>query len=142
MNRNAILNALLGVLQGAVGANTSERGLRHIDDVQPEEMPYLGLVNPAQVVRDRDTLPRIVSIEVQAFIYVSRNDTGDSAGDLLNNVLDALDRVLEPMNGFLYQTLNNTPHVLHCRIVGEISIDEGFLGDKAAAVVPIEILAA
>lgn len=141
INREPIAVALLNLVSATAGAVTVSRELRHFNEVQPEEMPYLCLVGGNQVV-DQTTRsgPPKYLLRFDVYLYVNRKDSADPAQTLLNNMLDALEASLQPEQCFPEQTLG-IGTVRHCRVNGTISTDEGTLGDVAVAVVPIEVLA-
>lgn len=143
ISRNVIYTALLERLRGIEGVGCVEEGLRHIDNVQPEEMPYVGAFVPQQqrIVGERH-LPGKYILPCQLFVYVSRKDAGKHALYLLNDILDAIDRALEAPHNWPSDTLTSAPQVIHMRVEGTIDIDSAPMGESAIAVVPVVIVAA
>lgn len=143
INREAAYLALEQRLRAAQGVETVERTLRHIDNVQPEEMPYIGMVCLTQT-RTSGTghLPGKYLLPCSLYLYVARKETGEHAQTLLNNLLDAIDRALEAPHNNPAETLSGTAHVQHMRVEGTIELDAAPLGEMAMAVVPVVIVAA
>lgn len=116
---------------------TFTRRLKHWSDVAVEDQPALYLVHSGesrQVVRG---MPPALVLEMNLWIYV--NTQGEPSGPVLNPILDAVDKSLEPVTtGDNTQTLNGLVH--HCWIEGQTQIFEGDLGDEAVAIVPVKIL--
>lgn len=143
INRTAIYNALHARLTSIEGAGCVELGLRHIDNVQAEEMPYVGMFIPQQQrVSGTGHLPGKYTLPCQLFVYVSRKDTDVHALHLLNDFLDAIDRALEVPHNWPSDTLTSAPHVVHMRVEGTIELDSAPMGETAMAVVPVVIVAA
>lgn len=118
-----------------------ERGLRHIDDVQPEDMPALFMVCANQrVERQAPGGPSKYNLPLQLYVYTSAREN-EGAQVVLNNVLDAIETIFETTHQHP-TTRFGLPGVTSIRIEGEIQTDEGALIDRAAAVVPVSILAA
>jgi len=141
INREAIHTALYAQLQTVSGAVTVTRKLRHPNEVEPEEMPYIAMVCKSQHVTQQQHRPKVYTLPVDLYVYVSTKGSDDVTQVLLNQTLDAIDRALEAPHNHPAQTLG-VPQVIHVRVEGEIQTDEGTLGEIAVAVVPVEIIAA
>jgi hypothetical protein len=143
INRNALYTELFERLKGIQGVGTVERTLRHIDNVAPEEMPYIGLFirNQARVA-GAGHLPGKYSLPFELFVYASRKDTDTDAASLLNDILDAIDRALEASHNWPGENLGSAAHAVHMRVEGTIELDSAPLGEQAMAIVPGVIIAA
>lgn len=144
INREAIHKGLFTKLQALVDSGaikTLDRKLRHFNEVQPEEMPYLCMVarNQRRTQAQQHT-PGKYTLPVDLYLYVTSKGDDEVPATRLNITLDAIDAALEPPHNHPVQTLD-VPGVVRAWVEGEIQTDEGTLGDIAAAVVPVEILA-
>lgn len=145
INREAIhtgIYALLQVMLEAGTITTLTRKLRHPNDVQPEEMPYVCMVAKSQQrTQQQQHTPAKYLLPIELYVYVARKGSDEEAATILNQTLDAIDRALERPHNHPMQNLD-IPGVIRAAVEGEITTDEGTLGDIAVAVVPIEVLAA
>ncbi|MCL1908967.1 MAG: DUF4872 domain-containing protein [Holophagaceae bacterium] len=134
MNREAIFNALAMRLEAVPGIRNFSRKLLHWSDVESDRQPALYMASANQAVTiDGYGLPPRLELPVRLYLY---NQNQDPA--LQNNLLDAIERALEPDEGEVVLTLGGL--VSHCWIEGEIETDEGLLGDQAVVIVPVSIL--
>jgi len=144
INREAIhlgIYALLQKLEESGELRTLTRKLQHPQDVHPEQMPYCAMVARSQRRTQKQHTPGQYYLPVDLYVYVARKGDDIEAATALNQTLDAIDRALERPHNHPAQDLE-VPGVIRCWIEGEITTDEGTLGDIAAAVIPIEVLAA
>lgn len=139
MNREAIYSALWDRLQSIQGIVTFERKLRHWSEVRSIEQPYLCMACGNQHIErvfgglDKHRLPATL------YLYVNTAADPKAAPSIqLNNLLDAIEAVMKPV-GENNLTLGGL--VSHCWIAGDITTDEGVLGEQALAFIPIDILA-
>lgn len=116
---------------------TTTRRLKHWADVTGNDQPALFLEHSGETYQPvRGQPPRIV-LESNLWIYV-RTD-GDPTGPILNPLLDAIDKAMQPSNdGDHALTLDGVVH--HCWIEGQVQIFEGDLGNEAVAIVPVKML--
>jgi len=140
MNREAIYSALwekLLPLKG--GFVTFSRKLKHWTEVPSNEQPALFMTCGDQhIERIRGGLDRH-SLPAKLYLYVNTADDPDAAPSIkLNDLLDQVEACLAPGAGEIAQTLGGL--VSHCWIAGDITTDEGVLGEQALAIVPIDIL--
>lgn len=117
---------------------TTNRRLRHWNNVPADEQPAMFMVEHQQVVHQTKGLPPIWMFHTSLFVY--DNCGGDSSaipGQRMNNLIDAIDDAFAPVRD--YQTLGGL--VSHCWISGPIDIYEGYEGmmDQSVAIIPFEI---
>lgn len=137
ITREPIYAALFALLAGSAGYTVTERRLRHWNDVEPSEQPYLALQEGRQLGKTDTGKPTIWTLDCNVYIYC-RTDGGAAPGPILNPLLDAIEAALAPLGGVSVQTLGGLVH--YARIEGAIETDEGTLGDQAVAIIPIQIL--
>lgn len=150
MDREKIYSALFTRLQQSVrgspsNARTVERRLREIEDIPPEQMPYVGQVQMDEVVRC--DIPGVVSrheLHVIIYAYVAtQKDDANGPAAVLNPVLDAIQQVFTPDTDSQDPNLSNCTLgglVISAYIEGKISTSQGNLGEKELAVVPVTLL--
>lgn len=144
INREAIHSAIFELLRPLHDAGTIKtltRQLQSFTDVPPEDMPYICMVGRNQRRTQQQHTPAKYSLPVELYVYVARKGSDEVAATLLNQTLDAIDRALERPHNHPVQDLG-VGGVIRAWVEGEITTDEGTLGDIAVAVVPIEVLAA
>lgn len=134
MNREAIYKALFEKVSSIDGLVTTSRKLLHWDKVPKEEMPALFQIQINETPMQSKGMPTAWEMSAELYLYVY-DETGTPA-TLLNEYLDKIETALKPnANGF--QELGGL--VSHCWIGGAIETDEGLLGDKSVAIIPISI---
>lgn len=139
MNREPIYQKLFSVLSKASGAVTCSRRLRHWADTPANEQPALFLTVGEQVAIRQKGLPKKWQITCHCYLYARTDDPNETPGTIINNMLDNIERALEPGAPGETQTLG-LDSISHCWIEGNIESDEGTLGEQAVAIVPINIL--
>lgn len=141
MNRETVYSTLFSKLQAATAGSikTSSRILRHWNDVEPADMPALFQAQKNQHPTQKPALPAVWTLPVELYLYVSAPDDQTPPATQLNNLLDAIEAVLKPAPGQDYCTLG-LDNVHHAWINGEVTTDEGTLGNLAVAIIPVEIL--
>lgn len=138
------MSALFAVFQTLLAPlgpfNHMSRKLKLWDEVPPEMQPALYMVEHNE--RPRSTglgLPRRAEWEVTLFIY-ARADTDDLIGSIiLNNLIDAVETVLE-INNQVDNNLNLGGMVYRIWVEGLIRKDPGDLEGQALALYPIKIM--
>ena len=147
MTRESIYAALFAKFSALTAGGTplfktAERKLRHWNDVQPEECPYLGQIQVSETPAQQKGLPPKWQLNVSLYVYVNTAAQLDSAvtpGQLLNPLLDGIEAALVPDDADGTScTLGGL--VSHCRIDGTIETAEGLLGNTEVAIVPLQIL--
>lgn len=140
----AALATLLSSLQDGPDPLFKEvqRRLLHWSDATPATMPSCYTVQVSETVQFQGkNFPNKWMLKVELYIYVSTGGDSESVpSSILNPILDAVEAALAPNpdGGKTEQTLGGL--VEWCRIDGTIETDEGVLGDKAVAIVPVSIL--
>jgi hypothetical protein len=145
MSREAITTALWERLSAIPGVRTSGRKPRDRDQVSPSDCPALFLgVGSSEVVGEAGTIP-LWRLEFAAYLHVD-SGTLEGPSPQLNDFLDAIEAALERgptdpagQGTGTDTTLNGT---VHSARVASVWADEGSFGDRAVALVTIEVLAA
>jgi len=137
--REAVMQALLAVVQGTASYQTSGRRLRAPESITPAQSPAVFLVESGDEYAFDAPRPRRLTLNVKAFFY---NNVGDDdtviPSTLINNALDALDAALAGDVPTGLCTLGGL--VYSCRLSGEGKRASGELTGQALAVVPIKIV--
>lgn len=140
--REQLYQALFEKFSNVVEFKTKSRRWKSFDDVSPKDMPAIFFTQDREVpVQEKQFITKW-QIRVVLHIYVS---TGGSKtinpSTLVNPIIDAVESMLRPEQSKTMQTLGING-VSHCWISEDgIDIVEGTLGDIAAIVIPIDILA-
>jgi hypothetical protein len=137
-SRETIYAALFALVSGAAPFVTASRRPRLINEVSPTQLPALYMQQIGETVtRDRSTPPSY-TLRVDLALYAQNPDQNGSAAPQLNALLDAVELALaSPVPG-QPQTLGGI--VSHCFVRGDIQQFEGTLGNRAGALIPIEIV--
>lgn len=138
--REEIYAALFAKLVALGLLNTTSRRLRHIEEVDPSEMPAAFQVQQNEICNSRPQMPSVWTFNAEWWVYVSEPDTASAPSTKLNPILDAITVALDPTTPLTLETLGG--RVYHARIGGEVEIIEGVLGDRALAIFPIKIVKA
>ena len=139
MNREAIYGALFKLLETMPSGQTFSRILAHWDDVPATMQPAIYMTCVSQNAEQVTGFPTKYILDAKVWIYTHRDTAGDIPSVAVNRILDELDSVLRPDPSPTYKvTLGGLVH--HCWIDGEITTDEGTLGNQAVAIVPIRML--
>lgn len=119
---------------------TTNRRLKHWDDVPANMQPALFMIEHRQMVKQTKGIPPTWDLELELFVYDNCGGvSGAIPGQRLNYLLDAIDNALAAPYDGGYQTLGGL--VSHCWISGTIEIYEGYTGmmDQSVAIVPVAI---
>lgn len=142
ITREGVANALLTQINAAMtaaGAVTVSRRLLHWSDVESSQQPAVYIAAGAQAPKqDPGGLTTVWRVNFEVYIYAWESDNTKSPSTQINNLLDALEAALAPVQPAVKQTLGGT--VSHCWISGSVITDEGVLGPQGMAIVPIEVL--
>lgn len=134
----AALFTLLSTLKTNATVTTCDRRVRLIEEMQPAELPALFMaVGKQRTVQSKNQEPKRW-LGATVFLYAANPDQHTSADVALNGLLDALEAVIVPSDAFVTQTLGGLVH--SCWIEGETEVFPGPYGERAAAIVPIEML--
>lgn len=139
MTREPIYKKLFEVLAMASGAVTCSRRLRHWTDVAADEQPALFMTVGQQVAIRQKGLPTKWHIVCNVYLYARTDEPNETPATIINNMLDNIEKALEPGAPGETQTLG-LAGVSHCWIEGDIETDEGTLGEQAMAIIPVNIL--
>ena len=139
----AALYAKVQALQGAGVFKTVGRRLYHWSDVAPELHPACYLAQERETaVTNASGIPLHYRLHCSIYVYVWQANVGQAPAPALNVCLDAIETALKAAPGREVQDLGYPDRVRHCFVDGEIVTDEGTLGDRAVAIVPIVIVVA
>jgi hypothetical protein len=146
VSRSQVTTALYNLLSGCYAWNNlnsvqANGRLQLGDDVPAYEQPALYLVKGKETWDYRKSYGAIqYTLEYNALILVraggSPEDT--TAETVMDNILDAIDRVMSPQPGYQFQTLGGL--VYNCYVNGPVEIDPPILHDQAAIWVPILVV--
>jgi hypothetical protein len=137
MKREPIAVALFNMLKALPSVETADRILRHVNEMQPSELPALFLVPNGHAATRKTGLPKVWHLDYLVYVYTRKGDSKEAPDTQINAVLDEVEAALEPASGVTDFTLGGACD--WCRIEGQIETDAGALGDAALAVVPIRI---
>lgn len=151
VDREAIASALFRLASGAAQFATASRRLRHWADVAPAEQPALFMSEKGGEARTDSRVfnaPVVHALMFDLYIYVNSSDPYVAPAQVLNPLIDAVERALSwhyaPDGGILgLQLLGLDGMVQYVRVHGRIETDEGVLSNQgqALAIVPVEVLA-
>ncbi len=138
--REQAMEALFTLLQTTPGVVTFGRRLKLWNNVPAEQQPALYLVEHSESrLNTLRGTPGKLQLVAQIFLYVKTTDTEVIGGQLLNNLLDAIELVLAPADPKVnVQTLGGL--VDRCWINGTIIKDPGDIDGQGLAIIPINIL--
>jgi len=137
-SRESIYAALFAQLQTISGLATSSRRLKNVQDMQPEELPAAFQVQEKQSGKYTGTTPTRLTLRASWLFYAHSSDVTVAPSTALNNLVDQASEILAPANPGMRNTLGGL--VEYAAISGDIEVFEGVLGDRAIAIVPIEIV--
>jgi len=148
IDREAIAARLFETASAAASFATVSRRLRHWADVSPAEQPALFMSEKGGEGRTESrafNAPVVYALLFDLYVYAHSSDPYRSPAQVLNPLLDAVERALSPWYApdgvnLGYNNLGLDGMVQYVRIHGRIETDEGVLGDQAIAIVPVEVL--
>lgn len=137
-SREQIFAALFAQVSSSAFVTMSRR-MQHYANVDSASQPALFQSEGKQTAAVVAGKPTKWTFRAALAIYAhaqtaNPDDLTSTLNDLVDGVVAALDR--EPATE--RQTLGGL--VYDCRVQGDIETDEGFLGDQAVALIPIEII--
>jgi hypothetical protein len=141
--RRQISQALFAQLRTAYNWARSERGTEIWSNVAPVDQPFLGLLCPREAASEPQAwgLTRWERFYF-AMIYMRRDqaplEEGEYFSDLIDDLLDAIDKVLAGDLPGEANTLGGL--VTQCTIEGDIMVDAGILDNQAVILVPIHVI--
>lgn len=137
-SRESIYAALFALLQGIPGLTTVSRRLVNAQDVQPESFPAAYQVQEKQSAKYQGVMATKATLRASWLFYVYDSDPAGVLSTQLNQFVDAACAALAAQPPTGRNTLGGL--VEYVAISGDIEIFEGVLGDRAIAIVPIEIV--
>ena len=136
--REAVYSALFALLTGAAEFVTTGRRAQALAQLQPSVLPALFQQQVWEETTQTNGIPPKYTLHVDIYVYAANPDTSQPSSPQLNALLDAIETALAPSPVTGRQTLGGL--VSHCFINGRTDILEGDLGNRVAALVPVEIL--
>ena len=136
MTREPIYAALFALLSATAGLKTYSRRLKMWNDVTAPDQPALFQVQKKESPKAVTNMPTIWTLHLDVYVYAFTGDKTTAPSQIINPILDAITAALKP-NG---ENLTLGGLVQWCRISGEVTTDEGILGDQSVLIIPIEIL--
>ena len=136
--REQVYGALFALLQGLPGLKLSSRRIKNIQDLPPESFPAAYQLQEKQSPKYTGTTPTRTVLRANWLLYVQNSDDTVALTPALNNLVDAACAALAPIGVTQKNTLGGL--VEYASISGDIEVFEGVLGDRAIAIVPIEII--
>lgn len=136
MNREAIYLALFAMIQNITGIQNTAREFIKWSDLQPEQLPFLLLVEGKEVadVNGRG-IPARWTFKPELLCYVADQE-GKAPGELINPLLDAIQNAFSP--AILPVTLGGL--VDRVLIKGTVDKGQDKLGQLNWFMVPFEIV--
>lgn len=139
MIREDVYSALFTLLNNSARFATASRKLKHWSDVPIADQPALFIAQSGETGQTVTGQPTKWVFAVDVYVYARAG--GDALpSTIINDLLDSITAAIapNPVTGNV-QTLGGLAH--RCYIDGQITTDEGTLGDQAVAIVPVRILA-
>lgn len=136
--REQVYAALFSALQTIPGLVTVSRRLKNVQDVQPEEFPAAFQLQERQSLKYQGSVPARSTLRASWLFYAHSADPSVAPSTALNNLVDAACSILSPTSTQQRNTLGGL--VEYAAIAGDIEVFEGVLGDRAIAIVPVEII--
>ncbi len=138
--REACYVALFNQLAAGLGSTlvTIDRKLKSLDELSPAQLPALYMVVADQTVTQKHGTPPRRVLEADIYLYAANPDPHVTADTVLNGLIDATQNCLAPAPGFAVQTLGRV--VEHCWIAGKIAVYAAPKGQRAAALVPVQMM--
>ena len=106
--------------------------------MQPVALPAIFQTQTGEDTQVVRGIPPKYTLRIDITLYAINPDTTQPATPQLNALIDAVEAALAPSPATGVQSLGGL--VSHCYISGKTDIFEGDLGNRAAAVIPVEIL--
>jgi hypothetical protein len=144
LNRELVYSrlwTLITTASGIVGEfKTAKRLLRHIEDVDPNVMPALFMLQQGESwVRKGKGIPSIRTLNAALFFYIATTDGSNVLpATLMNNAMDTIDALFNTPAGKVETLGGLVEHVYVAE--GEVRFYEGLLQDKSPVVIPLRIL--
>ncbi len=134
----AALFALLGAAQTSGAVVTCDRRLRFLADMNAAELPALFMAVDRQLIAQRRGLPPRHTLGAKVYLYAANPDRHTAAGIALNALIDAIEAALAPPAGADAQSLGGL--VSHAWIEGPVEVFEAVEGERAAAILTVQML--
>lgn len=134
ITRETYYGELANRLRNIPGIKTFGRRLLHVNEVPAAQQPAIFLAQTGQVPTYQPGRTIIWELSADIYLYV-RDPKGKDPGPLMNPLMDALCAVFAPDNAMVNAfTLGGLCHKVE---MGQISTDEGTMGEQAIAIIPV-----
>jgi hypothetical protein len=142
IDRELVYSALWDRVSGAASFTTKSRRLRHWDNISPAEQPAL-FMSVTRMVGETKNAQVNLRVEwilhAEFYIFVHSPDPYAAPSIILNPLIDAIERALDPDPVTGVNDLGLPGLVYWARLHGEIATAEGVLGDQEMAIIPVEV---
>jgi len=140
-SREQIFAALFALVSNATGFVTKSRTIKSWADVSPPDCPALFQLEGKQHAKSEPMVGTKWTFRAEFYVYVDQANALNGADlvSVLNTQVDAVVAALQAIPGLDNQTLGG--RVTDVRVDGEIETDEGRIGQKAVAIIPVLITA-
>jgi hypothetical protein len=117
---------------------TTSRRLKSWAQVASEEKPALYQIQVSEDFKGNESgMPYVDKLNLELYIFAFQNDDTDLISPLLNTLVDSVVYAIQQRAVDERQTLSGL--VYNTKISGPVEYREGFLGQDAFAVIPIQI---
>jgi hypothetical protein len=139
ITRETYYGALFRHLEIVLGAQfvTIDRRVKLMEEMAAGELPALFMAVGHQKTQQSLKQEPIRDLAATVFLYAANPSQTVSADMELNRLVDALEAAIAPAPAFTVQTLGGIVH--YCRIEGTTEVFPGPNGERAAAIVPIQM---
>lgn len=141
MTRETYYTALFALLQGAQTAgavNVCDRRVRFLEEMGAADLPALFMAVDHQQTAQQRGLPPRHTLGAKIYLYAANPDRHTAAGIALNGLIDTVEALIAPPAGSGVQTLGGL--VSHAWLEGPIEVFEAPLGERAAAILTVQML--
>lgn len=140
LTRETYYGALYALLSGIAAFRTIDRRVRFMEEMGDAELPALFMAVGNQKVTTHLKTPPVVQLGAKLFLYCANPDQHTSADIALNGLVDQVGAALAPAAPYATQTLGGL--VQYCWITGDAEFFAAPNGERAAAILPVEMLVA
>lgn len=134
LKRETYYGALAAKLKSISGVKTFSRRLLHVTEVPPGQQPAIFLAQTGQRPTYQPGRTIIWEFSADVYVYV-RDPKGNDPGVLMNPIMDSIAAVFQPDNAMVNAcTFGGLCHKVE---MGQISTDEGTMGEQAIAIIPV-----
>jgi hypothetical protein len=134
IKRELFYGTLADKLKSISGIKTFSRRLLHVNEVPANAQPAIFLAQTFQTPSYQQGRTIMWTLGADIYLYV-RDPKGSMPGVLMNPIMDSLIGVFAPDNAMVNAcTFGGLCHKVE---IGQISTDEGTMGEQAIAIIPV-----